>query len=203
MIEKKFCNKCETLKDLNDFYKQKGNKYNKRSECKECTRKRNKNVYNDPLKREKKLHINKKHIEENQEYYRNYHKEYYIKNKNNFSIRSCKTYSSVDGRAKSLYSSAKRRSIKHNLEFDLSFSKIVVTLMLGKCERTGITFDLSPASKTWRNPYAPSLDRINSNKGYTNDNVKVVVNMYNTGKGQHTDEEFIKFCHIVAKANPI
>jgi len=203
VTEKKFCSKCSQIKLLTDFYNQKGNKFNKRSECKDCTKLRNKSVYVDPVKREKKIQANKRYIENNKIRHENYYKEYYKNNKEILSNSSKEHYASVEGRAKFLHRSAKNRAKKFNLEFDLSLAKIIVTLMLGKCERTDIEFDLTPAENTWRNPFAPSIDRVNSSLGYTNENVKVVVNMYNTGKGQHTDEEFIRFCHIVAQRNPL
>ena len=54
---------------------------------------------------------------------------------------------------------------------------------------------------TKRNLHGPSIDRIDNNKGYTTDNCQIVCNMYNTGKGQHTDLEFLDFCKKVVEFN--
>jgi len=44
----------------------------------------------------------------------------------------------------------------------------------GKCELTGIPFDLSPRESS-RNPFAPSLDRIDCKRGYEQGNVRLVL----------------------------
>ena len=52
----------------------------------------------------------------------------------------------------------------------------------GFCELTGYPFDLTPAEeKGSRRFNGPSLDRIDSKKGYTRDNVRVVLNIVNYG----------------------
>ena len=43
-----------------------------------------------------------------------------------------------------------------------------------RCEITGIRF-FSKASRSTKNPYAPSIDRVDCTKGYTQDNVRVVL----------------------------
>ena len=50
----------------------------------------------------------------------------------------------------------------------------------GFCELTGLPFDLQYYSEAKNNPYAPSLDRIDSkNKNYTPDNVRLVLSFIN------------------------
>ena len=50
----------------------------------------------------------------------------------------------------------------------------------GKCELTGLPFDLSTPQNTKNNPYSPSLDRIDSkNKNYTPENTRVVLSAVN------------------------
>lgn len=136
-----------------------------------------------------KMAANKRHKEENPDYYRIYHQNYYQENKVDFLKQSQDRYSSLQGRALSLHNSAKRRAAKMRFEFLLTLARIQDALTIGTCERTNIVFDLSSAKQTWRNPYA-------------DDNIQIVVNLYNTGKGQHTDNEFIEFCHMVALNNP-
>ena len=107
---------------------------------------------------------------------------------------------SITGRANNLHRSAKRRALSKNLPFSLSIGKILLALTLGTCTRTGIKFDMSrPDVFRSRNPFVPSIDRIDSTKGYTDENTQVVVAIYNLGKSQFTDDEFISFCKIVAK----
>ena len=113
--------------------------------------------------------------------------------------RDSKRLTSPKGRADNLYRAAKRRALEKNLEFSLTLARIEVALFIGVCERTNIAFDLSQPAEVSRNIYAPSIDRKDAFKGYTDDNVQVVVSAYNAGKGQYTDDEFIAFCKIVAE----
>lgn len=66
---------------------------------------------------------------------------------------------------------AKHRAKKRGLPFDLSAENIQARISSGFCEMTGIPFNLS-TPRSWD---APSLDRIDSTKGYTTDNVRVVL----------------------------
>ncbi len=120
-----------------------------------------------------------------------------------YNARRFKKYAqSTRGRAIYLYNGAKKRALDKNLEFDLTVEYIEQFLIIGICFKTLFRFDLKPRGRSVRNAFAPSVDRIDNNRGYTMDNVQVVCDMYNHGKGQHTDEEFIRFCNRVAKVNP-
>jgi hypothetical protein len=46
----------------------------------------------------------------------------------------------------------------------------------GKCEASDLPFDLN--AEVSRNPFFPSLDRIENDKGYLDDNVRVVVKAF-------------------------
>jgi len=59
----------------------------------------------------------------------------------------------------------------------------------GVCEATGLPFDLSPGNGP--TPWAPSLDRIDNSLGYTPNNSRVVVWMFNAAKGTTTDEDVL------------
>ena len=104
-------------------------------------------------------------------------------------------------RARRMYFSAKSRAEKYNEKFDLDQEWIKRTLDEGVCERSGVAFDLNYEKGKYTNAFGPSIDRIDSSKGYTKINCQIVCNMYNTGKGQHSDAEFIEFCKQVARFN--
>ena len=73
-------------------------------------------------------------------------------------------------------------------------------ILFGFCEVTGIKFDLDTQisnSVHAKNPWVPSLDRIDSSKPYTKDNVHLVVYMYNVCKAEFNHEDVIKFCKVV------
>lgn len=54
----------------------------------------------------------------------------------------------------------------------------------GRCQVTGIPFGPKPVDSYFRNPYAPSLDRIDSSKGYHKDNVRLVLCAVNTAMNE-------------------
>ena len=103
-------------------------------------------------------------------------------------------------RARTLLTGAYNRSKRKNLPFDLSLQWIVDRLTEGRCEVTRLPLEIKPYSVNGNlekvNPFAPSLDRIDSSKGYTEDNVQVVVWAYNRMKGDSCK----KACLKVAKA---
>lgn len=60
------------------------------------------------------------------------------------------------------------------------------------CAMTGIRFDQGGGN------YGYSLDRIDSERGYTADNIQFVLDIINKMKRDLSDDEFIKFCISVA-----
>lgn len=74
-------------------------------------------------------------------------------------------------RGYALVNVAKHRAKSRGMDFDLNPEDIQRRIEAGCCELTGIPFDLS-TSRAWN---APSLDRINSDCGYTTENVRVVL----------------------------
>lgn len=111
----------------------------------------------------------------------------------NIKGRSSKFYSSVKGRTLTLLKSAKRRDINSELDFDYLYNK----LLKNKCEVTGILFDLNKNNKWKKNPYSPSIDRINNKIGYTKENTRIVIWQYNLMKGELTDSELLDICKIL------
>lgn len=90
------------------------------------------------------------------------------------------------GFLKAVRSSRKRASVK-GLPFELSQSDIRALWERcgGKCEITGIPFDFDLLeAKHARRPYAPSLDRINNDLGYSIDNLRVVCVAVNLAMNQ-------------------
>ncbi len=98
--------------------------------------------------------------------------------------RGIKSRTSPRGRAAVMHSHAKGRAQRKKMDFDLEIGWIEEKLEIGICELTGIKFQLT----TGDNPYAPSLDRIDSSKGYTKDNVKVVTVAINMMRNRWDDE---------------
>lgn len=101
------------------------------------------------------------------------------------------------GRAAELFRRAKERSIRLNREFDLTKEWVWERLQSTdfKCEVSGIPLipDTRGSGVGWRNRFGASLDRINSDLGYTKDNVRIVANRINIALGDLTDDDFEEF----------
>lgn len=129
-------------------------------------------------------------------------KIYYAENRDHI-LKAHRSYrNTIQGRVNNIWNSAKSRAKLGNFPFDLTKEEIKVKLMHGRCERTGIEFDYSPASQgKMRNKFSASIDKIDQSKGYVSGNVQLVVWCYNTGKGEMSDAEFFAFCkHVVEHA---
>jgi hypothetical protein len=85
---------------------------------------------------------------------------------------------------KFLIRGAKTRSIKNGHEFDLTL-EWARERWTGNCELTGLPFDWS---KPLLHAFSPSIDRIDSLKGYTQDNCRFILQAINAFKGSSTDE---------------
>jgi hypothetical protein len=98
---------------------------------------------------------------------------------------------------------AKRRSKKNNKSFSLSLCdlKELWDKQKGVCPYTGWQLDLPRTSseKRNRNPKRASLDRKDSSKGYTPDNVQFVSYMANCAKNVFSESELIAFCEAVVQ----
>lgn len=91
-----------------------------------------------------------------------------------------------------LYRTAKKRAIRKKIDFLLTREWIEDKITKGKCEMTGLDFCLNITGS----PLKPSLDRTDTNGGYTIENVKVVVWIYNMAKFNFTHNDVL----IMAKA---
>jgi hypothetical protein len=61
-----------------------------------------------------------------------------------------------------------------------------------RCIMTGIAFE--PKATKPRNPYAMSVDRIDSSRGYTMDNIRLVCACVNFALHSYGDEVFYRMC---------
>jgi hypothetical protein len=83
---------------------------------------------------------------------------------------------------------------------DFNTDYIYKKIKEGYCEVTGIKFDLETEvrkSVHAKNPWVPSIDRIDSSKPYLKDNIKIVIFMYNVCKAEFSHEDVITFCKAV------
>ena len=94
-------------------------------------------------------------------------------------------------RAKRLWEAARIRALERNLAFSISKDWILQRLLIGRCEVTGLEFRTETGVKRGRNNFAPSIDRIVPSSGYTEENARIVVWIYNAAKGDGRDEDVL------------
>lgn len=100
------------------------------------------------------------------------------------------------GRARLLLTSARMR----DRECNLLLADVLPIIEDGTCFRTGFKFDLESHATHHRNPFSPSLDRIDGTKGYVKGNIQVVCSWYNIAKNEYTDAQMLTFCRAVVDA---
>lgn len=104
---------------------------------------------------------------------------------------------SIEASLRHILYGCKNRARRHGLEYDLSVEFILNLLKMQehKCAVTKIPLEATAGNtKTYSSPKTISIDRIDSNRGYTKDNVRLVTYMYNSCKGQWTDEQVREMC---------
>lgn len=86
-----------------------------------------------------------------------------------------------------LLKQAKYRAKKNNLEFDIDISDVLIPKT---CPILNIPLF---SSKGHSGPNSPSIDRIDSSKGYVKGNVQVISHKANTIKSNATLQELLDF----------
>ena len=82
-------------------------------------------------------------------------------------------------------------------QFDLTLEDIINlwNAQQGMCALSNLPMQISDEE------YDVSLDRIDSDKGYINGNVQLVIKQVNYMKQDYTQEDFINLCKIIAEHN--
>lgn len=98
-------------------------------------------------------------------------------------------YETVHGRGKTLIGTARHRAYKKELEFNLDMDWIVPKLEAGVCEVTGCVLSFTRLGKGLKNPFSPSLDRIDCSKGYIKDNCQLTCCLFNVAKNDFSEKD--------------
>ncbi len=109
-----------------------------------------------------------------------------FRDKDSIIAKQKEYFDSHQGRAIRLFFAAKKREPTN---FELTVEWISKKLQNGFCDVTGLPFIYRGVSG--RQPWVPSLDKINPDLGYTLKNTRIVVWMYNAAKNVYTDEEVL------------
>jgi hypothetical protein len=100
---------------------------------------------------------------------------------------------------------ARNRRKFDQTDLDLPFLKALWDQQRGRCAISGIEMLLPSGVGKWMedtgNPWKPSLDRIDSTRGYIKGNVQYVTVIANFCKQRFLDEDVIRFGRAVAQHN--
>jgi len=177
----KICCRCKEEKDNLKFHKKKTSTDGLHSFCKDCYNR----YYREKRSIDKTSNKEgcKRWEEKNKEYRLNYHKEYRRNNQ-----ETC-----IRGR---ILTGSRKRARDKQLEFNIDKEWVDMKLSNGICEITGIPFVYEAKS-----PFTPSIDRIDSLKGYTKDNCQLVCKIYNFAKNEFTDADVLTMAKAIISKN--
>lgn len=120
-----------------------------------------------------------------------------LKNKENNP--AWKGYKDISGKYWSrLIRGARERKIEFNISVEDAWNLIIKQNFI--CPLTNLNIKLSTEKS--EEVQTASLDRIDSSKGYTIDNIQWIYKPINVMKFNYDQEEFIHYCNLVAKAHP-
>ncbi|MCA2590163.1 MAG: hypothetical protein IM509_05280 [Microcystis sp. M31BS1] len=96
----------------------------------------------------------------------------------------------------------KTRALKKGFEFSLTTEDLLNLMQVQnmQCAVTGLLMDFKSQSRKKANPFKCSVDRIDSSKGYTLDNVRLVCWAVNQMKSDRTEDEFEFWIKSIHKA---
>ena len=134
---------------------------------------------NDCMREEKRLDARKARKENNQPH-RERSLRYNAKLKNEDPVKyTCRQ----------MLSSSKKRAFALNMDHNID-TDFLISIANEICPILGEKIKYGGGEKT---KHSASLDRIDSSRGYTKDNVQIVSNLANMMKSQATEREMIKF----------
>ena len=170
----KTCRVCLIEKPLDGFHRHHGTRDKRQHFCRDCARERGANYLKDPAALAKRKASTA---------------AYYRRNKEDLQARNKRRF--VENRAAHLAWEAKRRATRKKIPYTLTehdVAELQRAIDAGHCAVTGIPFIYDH-----RGSFAsPSIDRIDSDKGYEPGNVRMVCKIVNMAMG-HWGEDILRF----------
>jgi len=111
----------------------------------------------------------------------------------------------IDIQYRAIYRVSKRNAAIRKIPFGLleQVFEGMVRRANGKCELTGIPFSFCREAGVRRNPWAPSLDRIDSRKGYTWSNCRLVCVAVNLAMNEWGEEVLFKLAKAISRRSVV
>lgn len=135
-------------------------------------------------------------------------KEIYAYNLKANKSKSCgcwafdRTYTGYEEISGTYWSRIKSEAKRRNLKFEISIEEMwnLFLKQNRKCKLSGQQIKFAPTTKQfWKKETTASIDRIDSSKGYTIDNVQWVHKDINRMKWNLPEDEFKKLCKMVTE----
>ena len=195
----KKCPGCKMELPLESFHKNSSRCDGRASRCKQCHNKAMRKY-----KRENPVRIKKdkkKYYDENRDKIR----KYYQDNKDWILERAKEKRKGMDGCLKTMFYSARTRAKSKQWDFDLDLDYLH-SIAPDCCPVDGLPFDWNRERENDPSlPLAiPSLDRIDSSKGYVKGNVAIIGDKWNRWKSNMTPDDIdalSQYVHSVTKAD--
>lgn len=185
IINEKECRLCNETKSLDNFNKSVCGKFGYANECKECRKEARKQLNYPRIKEGNKL-CNKCNIN---------------KDVSEFNSDSRNTDGFIKLLYKDLISNAKKRNIQVYVTIDDIKSQYENQLGFCTLTRFKLTWSKYPVESQFHinNKYNISVDRIDSNKDYTKNNIQLVCALVNIIKYKLSSDKFIELCKKISK----
>lgn len=190
-MKTKRCSKCNEIKSMNEFYKNKRNKDGLHRWCKKCLKKYCKN------NSEKIKKISRNYYKKNNEKLKQQSNEYYQVNKERINKRKIKY------RKKYPYGHWVRNTLyKHKIRGFIINITIEELLQIAEktkyCSMCGIELDWKYGNKDGKvQSDSPTLDRINNQEILNRNNIWIICYKCNILKRNRTIKEFVNYCGII------
>jgi hypothetical protein len=113
-------------------------------------------------------------------------REWYKRNRSSYEPSLNADMSWPDRWIKITYNQMRSAAKSRHIPFDLTFNQFIELIKEanGRCMLTGIRFEFQLlGTKSRRRPFAPSVDRIDSSKGYSTDNCRLICAALNIALG--------------------
>ena len=193
----KCCSSCKVEKPLNQFGKSRNRPDGLNIYCRECA-----NAKSRETKRRnvaKNTAYNREYRAANRESYREWERANYQKRKTE-RLASAKKWRYGNGIFTVLNVHAKSRAKRKGwiYELDADMLEAMCAIQGNCCALTGVKFEMDPTEFRYR-ALAPSIDRIDSSKHYTLDNIQLTTVIANKAKNEYTVEMFDAMCLARAK----
>lgn len=142
---------------------------------------------------------NKQHNHDNIEHYREIkrkeHSRNYANRKSKHQTKSRERYYNNFINTIIIYSKSRAKQYSLDFNLDKEFISTLYEIQNKKCALTGLDFKFEQQTGyKKRRPFAPSIDRIDCTKGYTQDNVRLVCSVVNIALSDFGDQVFDQMC---------